>query len=85
MNLLNRENFENFFPLLRVRDEISSVLGERTYITYADYTQLKYCTCVFKETLRLHSIADFIYRVNNEETSINGYKIPTNTCLTVKY
>ena len=64
----------------RAREEIDRVLGQRTEISFQDAVDLKYCSCIFKETLRLYPpIPFFNNRLNTDEMIIDGYKIPINT------
>jgi cytochrome P450 len=59
------------------------VLGERTEITFEDIHELKYCSSVFKETLRLWPPAPNVIRVTSEPMVIEGYHIPANTSVLV--
>jgi cytochrome P450 len=65
----------------RAREEIDNVLGERTNVSYQDIVNLKYCTSLFKETLRLYSPAPSLSRSNTEEITINDLKIPAESIL----
>ena len=67
----------------KAREEIDSVLGERTEVTFADVNQFKYCTAIFKETLRLYPSVPFVSRISDKEMTINGYKIPKDTSFLV--
>lgn len=63
----------------QARDEIDRVLGERTELTYQDINDLKYCSAIFKEALRLYPPVSLIERTSNKIVTINKYEIPTNT------
>lgn len=67
----------------KAREEIDRVLGERSEVTYQDVNDLKYCSAIFKEALRLFPPVTILQRITNEEIEINGYKIPTDTPLSV--
>lgn len=69
--------------LLKLKEEIYQVLGERNEITQEDLSKLEYAECVFKETLRKYPPAVQFVRETNEEFSINGYKIPIGTWIAV--
>jgi cytochrome P450 len=65
--------------MIRLRKEIDQVLGVRQEITFNDINNLKYCSYVFKEVLRLYPSLVFFNRITLEEMTINGYKIPAYT------
>ena len=67
----------------KAREEIDRVLGERSEVTYQDYGDLKYCSAVFKEALRLYPPATNLIRVTPEDIKIQGYNIPEGTPLWV--
>lgn len=67
----------------KAREEIDRVLGQRTEVTYQDVNELKYCSGIFKEALRLYPPAVNISRCSSEKIEINGYEIPKNTFMTV--
>jgi cholesterol 24(S)-hydroxylase len=68
---------------LKAREEIDRVLGERTFITYQDTVDLKYCSSIFKESLRLFPAVPIVDRHSLEEMNINGINIPANTTFSV--
>lgn len=68
----------------KAREEIDRVLGERTEITYQDVNDLKYCSAIFKEALRLYPPAANLLRSVPEKMSIKGYEIPKGTFLWVR-
>lgn len=68
----------------RAQEEIDRVLGKRTEITYQDVSELKYCSAIFKEVLRLFPPAPQLFRYLTEPININGYNIPKNTPIWVK-
>jgi len=60
--------------------EVVEVLGDRKP-TYSDYDKLKYCLCVFQETLRLYPAVVNIPKKTQCEITLGGYKIPKDTYL----
>ena len=58
---------------------------QRNQITYQDAVNLKYCSCVFKEALRLFPPAPVQDRLALDELNINGIRVPENTVFHVKY
>ena len=68
----------------RAREEIDRVLGSRTEITHQDISELKYCSGIFKEALRMYPPSPSVARESTEEIEISGFKIPANTSLMVK-
>ena len=67
----------------KAREEIDRVLGERTEVTFQDVAELKYCSAIFKEALRLYPPAPQVNRIVPEEIVINGLTIPKDTPLWV--
>jgi cholesterol 24(S)-hydroxylase len=63
----------------KAREEIDRVIGEKNEITYQDAIDLKYCSAIFKETLRLYPPAPILGRETQDEMNINGYYIPNYT------
>ena len=70
---------------LRALDEINQVIGERTEIKYQDITNLKYCSSIFKEALRLFTPVVILDRITLDDMEIDGYKIPKTSLLGVIY
>ena len=68
----------------KAREEIDRVLGERTELTFQDVGELKYCSAIFKEALRLYPPAPGLNRCTPEEIEINGLVIPKDTPIWVK-
>ncbi|RMI37237.1 cytochrome P450 [Streptomyces triticirhizae] len=62
----------------RVRDEVDSVLGERT-VTFDDLRQLPFCMQVFKEAMRLYPPASMIPRQAVRDTTVGGYRVKAGT------
>lgn len=60
--------------------EVDEVLGDRK-LGYSDYNKLKYCLCVFQETLRLYPAVVNIPKKTQSEIILGGYKIPEDTYL----
>lgn len=69
----------------KAREEIDRVLGQRTEVTYQDVTELKYCSAIFKESLRLFPPAPTIGRQIKDDMIINGYLLPANTNIFVLF
>ena len=67
----------------KAREEIDRVLGERTEVTYQDVAELKYCSAIFKEALRLYPPAPQVNRRVPEDININGITIPKDSPLWV--
>jgi cholesterol 24(S)-hydroxylase len=67
----------------KAREEIDQILGERIEITYQDAIDLKYCSSIFKEALRMYPPAPAINRYILDEMNINGIRVPANTSLNV--
>lgn len=59
------------------------MLGHRNEISYQDVNDLKYCSAIFTEALRLYPPVSNIDREISEEMTINGYKLPKGTLLAV--
>ena len=55
------------------------MLGARTEINYQDIVNLKYCSCIFKEALRIYPPVVIVERIIKDDMDIEGYKIPKNT------
>lgn len=60
----------------KARAEIDQVLGERTEVTFQDVADLKYCSAIFKETLRLYPPAPIVDRCLSETLNVDGYDVP---------
>lgn len=60
------------------------MLGSRTEITHQDISELKYCSGIFKEALRMYPPSPSVARESTEEMEISGFKIPAHTSLMVK-
>ena len=69
---------------MKAREEIDAILGERTEISYQDAMDLKYCTAIFKETLRLYPPVGSLNRINTEDMNVNGINIPKGSSLLVR-
>jgi sterol 14-demethylase len=61
------------------------VLGERTEIKYQDIANLKYCSSIFKEALRLFTPVVILDRITLDDMEIDGYKIPKTSLIGVIY
>nr|UOU03247.1 cytochrome P450 3049F1 [Brachionus rubens] len=69
--------------LEKLRLEIDSVLGSKSFISYEDITKLTYTNCVYKETLRLWPPIPEIARKSNKNISINGLDVPSGSWIEV--
>ncbi|XP_078516276.1 cholesterol 24-hydroxylase-like isoform X2 [Lissotriton helveticus] len=67
--------------LNKVRAEVDEVIGWKRDIDYEDLGKLQYLTQVLKETLRLYATAPVTMRLLENETVIEGVKIPANSIL----
>ena len=63
----------------KAREEIDRVIGEKNEITYQDAIDLKYCSAIFKETLRLYPPAPTLSRETQDEMNIDGYLVPNHS------
>jgi cholesterol 24(S)-hydroxylase len=62
--------------LRKAREEVDRIIGEKNEITYQNAIDLKYCSAIFKEALRLYPPAPIMARENQDEMDIDGYKVP---------
>jgi cholesterol 24(S)-hydroxylase len=69
--------------VVKAREEIDRILGVRTNVTFQNFNELKYCSAIFKEALRLYPPAMTYERFSTEVMDVNGYEIPEKTILTV--
>lgn len=68
-----------------MQKEISDVVGAKTDVTYDDFTKLKYCSSVIKETLRINPPFPSAMRYCDHDFSICNLKIPINTNIWVYF
>ncbi len=61
------------------------MLGERTEIKYQDIANLKYCSSIFKEALRLFTPVVILDRITLDDMEIDGYEIPKTSLIGVIY
>lgn len=73
---------ENPEVLLRVREELDSVIGDRE-IDFADLEKLKYLEMAINETLRILPPVWSISREAKSDDIIDGYQIPKGSIVTV--
>ena len=59
-----------------MREEIDKVFGSRNSINYDEISELKYTTCVIKETLRKWPAVPGVNRLVSEDYEINSHFIP---------
>lgn len=67
----------------KAREEIDTILCEKNEITYQDAVNLKYCSSIFKESLRLYPPVSILDRLIQNDFIINGYHIPKNSIVHV--
>ena len=72
------------FSLLRIYDEIDTVLGSRHYVTFEDLGKLQYLGQTLKESLRLHPPVASVPKVIEKEVTLGGYLIPAGTVLNIE-
>ena len=65
--------------MLRLREEIDSVIGSKQEITSDDLSKMKYLNSVIKETLRKWSITPLIDRQSSIPFKIYDYDIPVGS------
>ncbi|XP_078516271.1 cholesterol 24-hydroxylase-like [Lissotriton helveticus] len=67
--------------LNKVRKEIDEIIGWKRDIAYEDLGKLQYLSQVLKETLRIYPTAPGTSRLLENDTIIEGIKIPANAVL----
>ena len=67
-----------------MKQEVDEVLGDRTEITWNDINNLEYIHWVFKETLRMLPVAPASCRIVQEETVIDGIRLPAGSPIMVR-
>ncbi|KAF5195762.1 Cytochrome p450 [Thalictrum thalictroides] len=66
--------------LLKIQEELDSVVGRNRMVTESDLPQLNYLKCVVRETFRMHPAGPFLIPHESiRDTQINGYHIPAKT------
>ena len=69
----------------RLREEVDRVLGSRNEVTNEDLANLKYTSCVIKETLRKWPPANGTLRkIDVDDYKIENYLIPRDSLVHVK-
>ncbi|XP_033644711.1 cholesterol 24-hydroxylase-like [Asterias rubens] len=71
--------------LYRLKNEVESVMGDKTTVDFEDLPKLQYMAAFLKESLRLFPPADGSMRLTSEECYINGYRIPAQTSCLVSF
>jgi len=71
--------------LYRMLEEVDAVVQSNHFVQYEDLSKLKYCSQVLKETLRLYPPAPATARTNLEEVTVNGFRIPADSWMIVRY
>ena len=71
--------------LNRLREELDENLGYKSFIEYEDMVRLSYAGCIFKETLRLWPPIPELARYCNKPFEINGYNIPSDSWIQVRF
>ena len=69
--------------LLRLQEEVDTVLQGRDSITFDDLNKLEYVGQVFKEALRLYPPAPGTTRMNLQEVIVDGFRIPKHSMIVV--
>ncbi|KAL1197716.1 Cytochrome [Cardamine amara subsp. amara] len=69
--------------LVRIREEIDSVVGKTRLIHETDLPNLPYLQAVVKEGLRLHTPYPIFVRMFQERCEIKGFQVQENTTLVV--
>lgn len=69
---------ENGNVVNKIVEEVQTVLGYRSQITYDDIERLVYCKAVFMETLRVYPTVPLFTRFAEKETRLGSFKIPAN-------
>jgi cytochrome P450 len=59
-------------------------LGAKTEINFQDISNLKYCSSIFKEALRLYPPAAASSRQITEIIDIDDFQVPRNTIVWVR-
>ena len=72
------------FYWLRLQVEVDAVMGSKSFVEFEDLSQLKFCSQVLKETLRLFPPATATARTNLEEVSVDGFRFPANSWIIVR-
>jgi len=62
--------------VLRLREEVDTVLGSKSFVSSEDLIKMEYLNQVFQESLRYWDPIPWLFRTNVNETSFEGYKIP---------
>ncbi|KAI3851510.1 hypothetical protein MKW92_008350 [Papaver armeniacum] len=66
--------------LLKIQEELDSVVGRDRMVTESDLSHLNYLRCVVRETFRMHPAGPFLIPHESvKATNINGYHIPEKT------
>ncbi|XP_017747842.1 PREDICTED: cytochrome P450 81F3 isoform X1 [Rhinopithecus bieti] len=65
----------------RLQAEVDEVIGSKRHLDFEDLGRLQYLSQVLKESLRLYPPAWGTFRLLEEETLIDGVRVPGNTPL----
>lgn len=60
----------------RALDEVLTVLGPSQLPTFDDYSKLRYCEAIIKETLRLHSPVSLVPKTCRKDLKIDNVYFP---------
>lgn len=60
----------------KLREEVDTVLGSKSFVSSEDLIKMEYLNQVFQESLRYWDPIPWLFRTNVNETSFEGYKIP---------
>lgn len=68
-----------------MKEEVDRVVGEKGVISHHEIPELKYCSAVFKESLRLWPPVPFLTRRTITKMNVGGHDIPLDTVIIVSY
>jgi len=77
------ELLQNPEAMKKLKEELKSVLGSKTYVEYTDIDNLPYLQAVIKETLRLHAVVPLVPNKAEDTVEIQGYTIPKGSTVIV--
>ncbi|ONK70731.1 uncharacterized protein A4U43_C04F950 [Asparagus officinalis] len=67
----------------KLQDELMRVVGPHRMVEESDIPKLAYLGMVIKESLRLHGLTAFVSRRNRMDISLDGYRIPAGSNITL--
>ena len=63
----------------RLKEEVDSVLGSNACVTHEHVSQLKYCSMVLRESLRMYPPTVWVFRETLQDYAADGFLVPKNT------